>query len=196
MLSKLNAVNHSWSEHMLLNLTCCKSSMTKNLSPRNNFSNADNLPPLRRMKMKSCTCNNSTTRLIMKFIWFYVVPKTNFLMPIVRLISNLYCDKKFKSTLPIWLNDYMRTILYYLSVNHIRIIWQLPPDWPRRSLRLYSCFSLESFWTLQVSCCSTASNEGVSPEHLKLPASIAQDPSCALRNWQALSDRISSTTWQ
>ena len=85
--------------------------MTRKLCPRNIFYNADNLPPLRRMKMSSCTCNNSMTRLIMKFIWFYVVPKTIFLMPIVRLISNLYCDKKSKNTLPIWLNNYMRTIL-------------------------------------------------------------------------------------
>ena len=89
--------------------------------------------PFVRTKMVSNPCNISTTRLMMKFIWFYVVPRTIFLMPVVKFVyfQTLHVTKILKyfgSSCIKWLNENNPILL---NVKHIRIIWQLPHFWPK-----------------------------------------------------------------
>ena len=82
----------------------------------------------------------------------------------------------------------MRTILYYLNVKHIRI------NWPKIFKIILMFFLRIISNPFKSPVVQLLPMKGCPPS--KMPASIAQDPSCALRNWQALSDRISSTMWQ
>ena len=72
--------------------------MTRKLISQKNNSDMIIYHPFVRTKMVSDPCNISMTRLIMKFIWFYVVPTTIFLMPIVKFASfqNCHVTKSFK----------------------------------------------------------------------------------------------------
>ena len=63
--------------------------MTRKLNFLEKISDMIIYHPFVRTKMVSDPCNISMTRLIMKFIWFYVVPTTIFLMPIVKFVSFL-----------------------------------------------------------------------------------------------------------
>ena len=63
--------------------------MTRKLNFPKKISDLIICHPFVRTKMVSNACNISTTRPLLKFIWFYAVPRTIFLMPIVKFVSFL-----------------------------------------------------------------------------------------------------------
>ncbi len=67
----------------------------------------------------------------------------------------------------------MRTILYYLNVKHIRVIWWLPPIWPE-IFKIVLMFFLRRIISnpFQSPVVLVLPMKGKSPEYLKLPASI------------------------
>ena len=95
--------------------------------PSKNFW-SDNLPSIR--KNETGVKPIWMTRLIMKFIWFYVVPRTIFLMPIVKFVSFQTCHvtKSFK-ILWVILHKMIKWERSYISQCKASVIWQLPPFW-------------------------------------------------------------------
>ena len=106
MLSKLKlTINHSWPENMLSKLNI--HSWQENCHQKKKKKNPDLIifHLVRRTKLVSYPCNNSTIRLITKFIQFYVILEIIFLMPIVKFVSFQTCHvtKTFKYFGPSWI---------------------------------------------------------------------------------------------
>ena len=100
MLSKLKlTINHSWPENMLSKLNI--HSWQENCHPKKKNPDLIIFHPVRRTKLVSYPCNNSTIRLITKFIQFYVILRTIFLMPIVKFVSFQNCQVT-KSSKILW----------------------------------------------------------------------------------------------
>ena len=122
--------------------------MTRKLNFPKKISDLIICHPCVRTKMVSNPCNISTTRLMMKFIWFYVVPRTIFLMPVVKFVyfQTLHVTKSYKIRWVIlhkmikWEQSYITQCKAYQ--RHLAASSFLAKTF----LRLYSCFSIESYW--------------------------------------------------
>ena len=106
--------------------------MTRKLNFPKKISDLIICHPFVRTKMVSNPCNISTTRLMMKFIWFYVVPRTIFLMPVVKFVyfQTLHVTKSFKILWVIlhkkikWERSYITQCKAYQSHLAIPPFWQ------------------------------------------------------------------------